>query len=62
MGMSYVYVESGGKKTRKLGGSSLIRSHLYAWAVCSVAPSKVRIKSDIGKQKERSLSRIALLG
>ena len=49
LGMSYSYKQSGGRKTRSFHGSSMVRSHLYAWAVCSVAPSNQRIKSDIGK-------------
>ena len=50
MGMSYSYRQSGDKKSRSFHGSSLVRSHLYAWAVCMVAPQNQRIKSDIGKQ------------
>ena len=42
--------DSGKKSVKKFHGSSMVRSHLYAWAVCSVAPSDYRIKSDIGKQ------------
>lgn len=49
LGMSYSYKNSGNKKNRDFHGSSLVRSHLYAWAVCSVAPSDYRIKSEIGK-------------
>jgi hypothetical protein len=30
--------------------SSLVRSHLYVWAVCMIAPSGYRIKNDIGVQ------------
>ena len=52
MGMSFSYSQSGDKTSRKFHGSSLVRSHLYAWAVCMVAPSKhgYRIKGDLGKK------------
>ncbi len=50
MGMSYSYRQSGDKKSRSFHGSNLVRAHLYAWAVCMVAPSNQRIKTDIGKQ------------
>lgn len=50
LGLSYSYRQSGDKKSRKFHGSSIMRSHLYVWAVCMVAPSKNRIQSDIGKQ------------
>ena len=50
LGMSYSYKDSGKKSTKKFHGSSMVRSHLYAWAVCLVAPSNYRIKSDVGKQ------------
>ncbi len=50
LGMSYSYKNSGKKSMRSFHGSSLVRSHLYAWAVCTVAPSNVKIPSDIGKQ------------
>ena len=51
LGLSFVYVESGGVRKRKFHGSSMVRSHLYMWAVCMVAPSKngYKIKSEIGK-------------
>lgn len=49
LGMSYRYIESGEKKGKKLAGSTMIRAHLYVWAVCSVAPRDYRIKSDVGK-------------
>ena len=50
LGMSFNYRQSGDKKTRRFHGSSLVRSHLYVWAVCMVAPKQNRIDSDIGKQ------------
>ncbi len=50
LGMSYSFSDSGKKSMKKFHGSSMIRSHLYAWAVCMVAPSCDRISSDFGKQ------------
>ena len=50
LGMSYSYSDSGKKSVKKFHGSSMIRSHLYAWAVCCVAPRDVRIYSSIGRQ------------
>lgn len=52
MGLSFKYKQSGDKKGRKFHGSSLIRSHLYIWAVCMVAPSKYghKIKGKIGQE------------
>lgn len=46
MGLSFKYRQSGDKKSRKFHGSSLIRSHLYIWAVCMVAPQKNGYKID----------------
>ncbi len=52
MGLSFIYKQSGDKVKRKFHGSEMVRSHLYAWAVCMVAPSSNgnRINSEIGKQ------------
>ena len=50
LGMSFNYRQSGDKKTRKFHGSTLVRSHLYVWAVCMVAPKNYRIGTDIGRQ------------
>lgn len=50
LGLSYSYRQSGEKKSRKFHGSSLARAHLYAWAVCMVAPLNCRINSEIGKK------------
>jgi hypothetical protein len=50
LGMSFSYKASGNKKSRKFHGSSLIRSHLYAWAVCTVAPQGYRNDTSVGKQ------------
>jgi hypothetical protein len=50
MGLSYSYKQSGSTTKRKFHGSSMVRSHLYVWAVCMVAPNSYRISSSIGKQ------------
>lgn len=50
LGLSYSYRQSGEKKSRKFHGSSLARSHLYAWAVCMIAPNNCPIPSEIGKK------------
>lgn len=50
LGMSYSYSDSGKKSVKKFHGSSMVRSHLYAWAVCMVAPKSDRISSVVGKQ------------
>ena len=50
LGMSYKFNQSGNKVTRTFGGSTMMRSHLYVWAVCCIAPKKHRIKSDIGRE------------
>ena len=52
MGMSFSYKQSGDKKSRSFHGSSMIRSHLYVWAVCMIAPKKNgrKIKGEIGQQ------------
>ena len=52
LGLSYSYKQSGDKKSRKFHGSSIARAHLYAWAVCMVAPSKNgnKINGEIGNQ------------
>ncbi|MDJ0593357.1 MAG: hypothetical protein QNJ72_25785 [Pleurocapsa sp. MO_226.B13] len=50
LGLSYSYKNSGKKITRSFHGSTLVRSHLYGWALCSIAPTDFRIKSEIGRQ------------
>lgn len=49
LGMSYSYKNSGKKSTKKFHGSSMMRSHLYGWAVCTIAPSHKKVTSDINK-------------
>ena len=51
LGLSFAYLESGGMRKRKFHGSSMVRSHLYMWAVCMVAPSTrgYKIKSEVGR-------------
>ncbi len=50
LGMSYSYKDSGKKSVKKFHGSSMVRSHLYVWAVCTIAPTDYRISSEIGKR------------
>jgi hypothetical protein len=50
LGLGYSYRVSGEKKSRKFHGSVIVRSHLYVWAVCMVAPSGYRIDSEIGRK------------
>ncbi len=50
LGLSYSYKQSGDKKSRKFHGSSIARAHLYAWAVCQIAPKRQRINGEIGQQ------------
>ncbi len=50
LGMSYSFADSGKKSMKKFHGSSIVRSHLYGWAVCMVAPNSNRISSQVGKQ------------
>ncbi len=49
-GLSYSYKQSGDKTKRKFHGSSIARAHLYVWAVCMIAPTRQRIKGEIGQQ------------
>lgn len=49
-GLSYSYSQSGSTTKRKFHGSSMVRSHLYVWAVCMIAPNLDRINSPIGSQ------------
>jgi hypothetical protein len=37
------------RSTRTFHGSTLIRSHLYVWAVCQIAPIGKKVKSEIGE-------------
>jgi hypothetical protein len=39
-GLSYSYKQSGDKVKRKFHGNSMIRSHLYIWAVCVLSRTK----------------------
>ncbi len=50
LGLSYSYRQSGDSKQKKFHGSRLVRSHLYPWAVCRIAPAKSRIDSEVGKK------------
>ena len=50
LGLSFSYEQSGDSSKRKYHGSSLVRSHLYIWAVCMVSRQKNVIGTDIGRQ------------
>ena len=52
LGLSFSYKQSGDKQSRSFHGSSLVRSHLYIWAVCMVAPQKYgyKISGEIGQE------------
>ena len=52
LGMSYRLSQSGDSVKRKFGGSSIVRSHLYVWAVCQIAPSRhgYRVDTEIGRK------------
>lgn len=39
-GLSYSYKQSGDMVKRKFHGNAIIRSHLYMWAICSIARRK----------------------
>ena len=46
----FSYEQSGDSRKRKFHGSSIVRAHLYVWAVCMVALKDQRIDGEIGKQ------------
>ena len=50
--MSYRLSQSGDSVKRKFGGSSIVRAHLYVWAVCQIAPSKhgYRVDTEVGRK------------
>ena len=50
LGLSFTYEISGDSRKRKYHGSSIVRSHLYMWAVCMVARKNNVIDTEIGKQ------------
>lgn len=51
LGLSFSYKQSGDSKKRSYHGSAMVRSHLYPWAVCQIAPHKngYRIDNPIGR-------------
>ncbi len=54
IGMTYKIKQSGDTISRKFGGSSMVRCHLfYMWAVCQIAPAKYgyKINTSIGRKK-----------
>lgn len=49
MGLSYSLKQSGDKKSKSFHGSTLVRSHLYAWALARIAPQPPRrLNTSIG--------------
>ncbi len=50
LGLSFSYEISGNSKKRKFHGSSLVRSHLYGWALCLVTRQKNIIGGQIGQK------------
>ena len=46
LGLSYKLKQSGDKTVRSFGGSSMMRAHLYGWAMCQIAPRKKGYKTD----------------
>ena len=49
LGLSYAIKSSGEKTVKRWHGSSIVRSHLYAWAVCQICPQNYRVKSEVGR-------------
>lgn len=52
LGMSYRLAQSGDSLKRSFGGSSIVRSHLYVWALCQIAPTKYgyRVDTEVGRK------------
>lgn len=49
MGLSYSLKQSGDKKSKNFHGSTLVRSHLYVWALARIAPQPPkRLNTNIG--------------
>jgi len=48
LGVAPVREDSGDKKSRKLGGSSLCRMALWRWLFTRIEPHRCRVKSDVG--------------
>ena len=40
IGLTYKIKQSGDSISRKFGGSSMVRCHLYMWCLCQIAPTK----------------------
>lgn len=51
LGLSYSIAQSGNAYSRSFHGSTLVRSHLYVWAVCMIAPNKggYRVRGEVGR-------------
>lgn len=52
LGLSFHLEESGDSKKKRFHGSTMVRSHLYAWAVCQIAARKNGNRSN-GQRGER---------
>ncbi len=46
--MAHRFRQSGDYEGKSFGGSTIVRSHLYIWAVSVVAPGRQKIPDDIG--------------
>ena len=49
LGLSYSIAQSGDRTTRAFHGSTMMRSHLYAWAVCQICPKNYKVNTEIGR-------------
>lgn len=48
LGMARYIRQSGSYEGKSFKGNIIVRSHLYIWAVCMVAPKRQKIKGAIG--------------
>ncbi|BAU65675.1 hypothetical protein STA3757_30640 [Stanieria sp. NIES-3757] len=49
LGLSYSIAQSGDRTTRAFHGSTMMRSHLYAWALCQICPKNYKVNTEIGR-------------
>lgn len=50
LGLSYSISQSGARTTKKFHGSTMMRSHLYAWALCQICPKNYKVNTEIGRE------------
>ena len=52
IGLTYKIKQSGDSISRKFGGSSMVRCHLYMWCLCQIAPTKYgyKVNTPIGRK------------